>query len=45
LAELAMGAGVVFLVLFIGSFLRVRQDLTSEKRYTLTEATKNLVDS
>lgn len=45
LAELAMGAGVVLLVLFIGSFLRVRQDLTSEKRFTLTEATKDLVDS
>jgi ABC-2 type transport system permease protein len=45
LTELAMGIAVVLLLLFIGSFLRLRLDLTSEKRYTLTEATKELVDS
>lgn len=45
LAELAMGVAVVLLLLYIGSFLRIRQDLTSEKRYTLTSATKDLVDS
>lgn len=45
ITELAMGIALVLLVLFIGSFLRLRQDLTTEKRYTLTEATKDLVDS
>lgn len=45
LAELAIGIACVLLVLFIGSFIRVRADLTSEKRYTLTEASKDLVDS
>lgn len=43
--ELGIGVASVLLVLFIGSFIRVRADLTSEKRYTLTPATKNLVDS
>ncbi|MBZ0205416.1 MAG: gliding motility-associated ABC transporter substrate-binding protein GldG [Flavobacteriales bacterium] len=45
LLELGIGIACVLLVLFIGSFIRVRADLTSEKRYTLTPATKNLVDS
>ncbi len=45
LLHLAVGIACVLLVLFIGSFTRVRADLTSEKRYTLTPATKNLVDS
>ncbi|MBP8822164.1 MAG: gliding motility-associated ABC transporter substrate-binding protein GldG [Flavobacteriales bacterium] len=45
LLELAVGIACVLLVLFIGSFSRVRADLTSEKRYTLTEATQHLVDS
>lgn len=45
LLELAIGVACVLLILFIGSFTRVRADLTSEKRYTLTEATRNLVDS
>lgn len=45
LMELGIGIACVVLVLFIGSFTRVRADLTSEKRYTLTPATKNLVDS
>ena len=45
LTQLAIGIACVALVLFIGSFTRVRADLTSEKRYTLTDATRNLVDS
>lgn len=43
LTELAIGIGIVLLVLFIGSFLRLRADLTSEKRFTLTDATRELV--
>lgn len=45
LLELAVCIACVLLVLFIGSFTRVRADLTSEKRYTLTPATRQLVDS
>lgn len=45
LIQLAIGMACVLLLLFIGSFIRVRADLTSEKRYTLTPATKQLVDS
>lgn len=44
LIELAIGVGIVLLVLFIGSFFRLRADLTSEKRYTLTEATREMVE-
>jgi ABC-2 type transport system permease protein len=44
LAELGIGIGIVLLVLFAGSFFRLRFDLTSEKRYTLTAATQNLVE-
>ena len=43
LLELAAGIGIVLLVLFIGSFLRWRVDLTSEKRHTLTNATREVV--
>ncbi len=43
--QLAIGIACVLLVLFIGSFARVRVDLTSDQRYTLTPATKDLVDS
>ena len=43
LGELAIGIGIVLLVLFIGSFIRLRVDLTSEGRYTLTPATRQLV--
>ncbi|WKZ67534.1 MAG: gliding motility-associated ABC transporter substrate-binding protein GldG [Flavobacteriales bacterium] len=43
LTELLIGIGIVGLVLFIASFARVRVDLTSEQRYTLTPATKELV--
>ncbi len=43
--ELGIGIVCVLLVLFISSFIRVRADLTTEKRFTLTQATKNLVDS
>lgn len=43
LTELLLGIGIVLVVLFIGSFARLRADLTSEKRYTLTPATKELV--
>ncbi|HEY0978154.1 MAG TPA: gliding motility-associated ABC transporter substrate-binding protein GldG [Flavobacteriales bacterium] len=45
LTTLVIGIACVLLVLFIGSFTRVRADLTSEKRYTLTDASRNLVDS
>lgn len=44
LAELAIGIGIVLLVIFIGSFFRLRGDLTSEKRYTLTDATRELAE-
>lgn len=44
LTELAIGVGIVLLILFIGSFFRLRADLTSEKRYTLTEATREMVE-
>jgi ABC-2 type transport system permease protein len=43
LLELAMGIAIVLLVLFIGSFIRLRADLTSDKRYTLTDATREVV--
>ncbi len=43
LLELGAGIGIVLLVLFIGSFFRLRADLTSEKRHTLTDATKEML--
>lgn len=43
LLDLGIGLGIVVLVLFISSFVRLRADLTSEKRYTLTPATKELI--
>lgn len=43
LFELGIGIGIVLLVIFLGSFLRLRLDLTSEKRYTLRPATETLV--
>ncbi|MCO5273719.1 MAG: gliding motility-associated ABC transporter substrate-binding protein GldG [Flavobacteriales bacterium] len=45
LLQFAIGVASVLLVLFIGSFTRLRADLTSDKRYTLTPATMELVDS
>ncbi|HRT53087.1 MAG TPA: GldG family protein, partial [Flavobacteriales bacterium] len=45
LLSLLLGIGCVLLVLFISSFARVRADLTSEKRFTLTPATCDLMDS
>lgn len=45
LTDLLIGIGCILLVLFIGSFARLRADLTAEKRYTLTPATEHLVDS
>ncbi len=45
LMTLLIGIGCVLLVLFISSFVRLRADLTSEKRYTLTPATVELMDS
>ncbi|MBL7962420.1 MAG: gliding motility-associated ABC transporter substrate-binding protein GldG [Flavobacteriales bacterium] len=42
LIELGIGIGIVLLVLFIGGFARLRLDLTSEQRYTLKPATKDL---
>ncbi|MDX9749816.1 MAG: gliding motility-associated ABC transporter substrate-binding protein GldG [Flavobacteriales bacterium] len=43
LLELGAGVAIVLLVVFIGSFFRLRLDLTSEKRHTLREATHDLV--
>lgn len=43
LAELFIGLAIIGLVLFVASFARARIDLTSEQRYTLTPATKQLV--
>ncbi len=45
LMSLLIGVACVLLVLFIGSFTRLRADLTTEKRYTLTPATEQLMDS
>ncbi|MFN3875294.1 MAG: gliding motility-associated ABC transporter substrate-binding protein GldG [Flavobacteriales bacterium] len=42
LTELLAGIGIVGLALFIASFARLRVDLTSEQRFTLTPATKEL---
>lgn len=44
LLELLMGLAIVGLVLFIGSFLRLRADLTNEQRYTLTPATRQMLE-
>ena len=44
LSELLIGVACVLLLLFIGSFTTLRADLTSEKRYTLKPATKELVE-
>ena len=35
--------GIFILLNFVGSFLFKRFDLTSEKRYTLSESTKKLI--
>ena len=43
LLDLGIGLGIVVLVLFISSFVRLRADLTSEKRYTLTPSTEELI--
>jgi ABC-2 type transport system permease protein len=43
LLELLMGLAIVGLVLFIGSFLRLRADLTNEQRYTLTPSTRSML--
>lgn len=43
LLELLMGLAITGLVLFIGSFARFRADLTNEKRYTLTPATRQMI--
>ena len=40
-----MGLGVIALVVFIGSFLRMRADLTNEGRFTLRPATTEMLDS
>lgn len=45
LFELLMGLGIIALVVFIGSFLRVRADLTNEGRFTLRSATTDMLDS
>lgn len=43
LLELLMGIAIVALVLFIGSFLRLRADLTDEGRFTLRPATEEML--
>lgn len=43
LFELAIGIGIVLLLIFLGSFLRLRMDLTAEKRFTLRPATETLM--
>ncbi len=43
LFELAIGIGIVLLLIFLGSFLRLRMDLTTEKRFTLRPATETLM--
>jgi gliding-associated putative ABC transporter substrate-binding component GldG len=43
LLDLGIGLAIVALVLFISSFVRLRADLTSEGRYTLTPSTHELV--
>ena len=45
LLELLMGLGVIALVVLIGSFLRMRADLTNEGRFTLRPATTEMLDS
>lgn len=42
---MALGLTIIILILlnFVGSFVFYRFDLTSEKRYTLSDATKNLL--
>lgn len=41
--QLVLGVVIILLVNIIGSFLFTRLDLTSEKRYTLSPATKELI--
>lgn len=43
IVELAVTLGVIILLNFIGSFYYYRFDLTSEKRYTLSPATKEIL--
>jgi gliding-associated putative ABC transporter substrate-binding component GldG len=43
LSELVVGIAIVGVLLFLASFVRLRADLTSEKRYTLRPATIELV--
>jgi gliding-associated putative ABC transporter substrate-binding component GldG len=44
LLELTLGVAGLLLLLYIGSFLRLRADLTSEQRYTLRPATQEVVE-
>lgn len=44
LLELLLGVAGLLLFVYIGSFARLRADLTSEQRYTLRPATKELVE-
>ncbi|MEZ4756428.1 MAG: gliding motility-associated ABC transporter substrate-binding protein GldG [Flavobacteriales bacterium] len=44
LLELLLGVAGLLLLLYIGSFVRLRADLTSEQRYTLRPATEELVE-
>jgi ABC-2 type transport system permease protein len=43
IAELLIGIALIVLVNFVISFFQIRADLTSEKRFTLTEPTKEMV--
>ncbi|MCK6649755.1 MAG: Gldg family protein, partial [Bacteroidia bacterium] len=43
LTALALAVVIILLLNFVGSFVFHRFDLTAEKRYTLSDATKNLL--
>ncbi len=45
LVQLVLGIIIIYLVNYIGSFAFHRFDLTSEKRYTLSTASKDLVEN
>ncbi len=44
LTQLALGLVIIILVNIISSFVFTRLDLTSEKRYSLSDATKSMLD-
>ncbi len=44
LAQLALGLLIIILINIISAFVYTRLDLTSEKRYSLSDATKSMLD-